>query len=271
MANRIIKSLDWRKIILIFCILEVDFAIPVITLFVVFDESFQKALVDKSVCVINITLLIVLSAFKNPLFDAYFNRITALLAAIFFPVMRAYLGPTALFASGFPLVMRAYLTSFTLPALIFVFFVFTKIFQIMRCSGFGVHILNSFFHFYIKQKNLNSFFHNLKKPKISEFLIFENFRFLRISDFWEFLIFENFWFLRISDFWEFLIFENFWFLRISVFWEFQFFENFRFLRILDFWEFQIFENFRFLRILDFWEFQIFENFRFLRILDFSEF
>ena len=84
MTNRIIKSLDCRKIILIFCILEVDFAISVITLLVVFNESFQKALVDKSVCVINIVHLIVMSAIKNPLFDVYFNRITALLAEIAF-------------------------------------------------------------------------------------------------------------------------------------------------------------------------------------------
>ena len=96
MTNRIIKSLDCRKIILIFCILEVDFAISVITLFVVFNEAFQKALVDKSVCVINIAHLIVLSSTKNPLFDVYFNRVTALLTARFLSVMRAYLGPFAL-------------------------------------------------------------------------------------------------------------------------------------------------------------------------------
>ena len=124
MTNRIIKSLDCRKIILIFCILQVDFAISVITLFVVFNESFQKALVDKSVCVINIAHLIVLPTIKNPLFDVYFNRITALLTVIFFPFMRAYLGPNALFALRFPLVMRAYLGPFALPALIFVFSVF---------------------------------------------------------------------------------------------------------------------------------------------------
>ena len=200
MTNRIIKSLDCRKIILIFCILQVDFTIPVITLFVVFDESFQKALVYKSVCVINIAHLIILPATKNPLFDAYFNRITALLTVIFFPVMRAYLvpnalltviffpvmraylGPTALFALRFPLVMRAYLGPFALPALIFVFFVFAKIFQVMRCSGFG-HISYFFFHF-IKQKNLNSFckiFQNIKFeifPRISHFkkiTLFSNF------------------------------------------------------------------------------------------------
>ena len=124
MTNRIIKSLDCRKIISIFCILEVDFAISVITLFVVFNESFQKALVDKSVCVINIVNLIVLPSTKNPLFDAYFNRVTALLTVIFFPVMRAYLGPTALFASRFLSVMRAYLGPSALFALIFVFSVF---------------------------------------------------------------------------------------------------------------------------------------------------
>ena len=198
MTNRIIKSLDCCKIILIFCILEVDFAISVITLFIVFNEAFQKALVYKSVCVINIALLIVLPSIKNPLFDGYFNRVTALLTVIFFPVMRAYLGPfalltaiffpvmrasiTALFALRFPLVMRAYLGPFALPALIFVFFVFAKIFQIMRCSGFG-HISYFFFHF-IKQKNLNSFckiFQNLKFqifPRISHFkkiTLFTNF------------------------------------------------------------------------------------------------
>ena len=98
MTNRIIKSLDCRKIILIFCILQVDFTITVITLFVVFDESSHKALVYKSVCVINIAHLIVLSAFKNPLFDVYFNWVTALLTVRFLSVMRAYLGPFALFA-----------------------------------------------------------------------------------------------------------------------------------------------------------------------------
>ena len=121
MSNRIIKSLDCRKIISIFCILEVDFAISVITLFVVFNESFQKALVYKSVCVINIVNLIVLPSTKNPLFDAYFNRVTALLTVIFFPVMRAYLGPAALFASRFLSFMRAYLGPSALFALIFVF------------------------------------------------------------------------------------------------------------------------------------------------------
>ena len=160
MTNRIIKSLDCCKIILIFCILEVDFAISVITLFVVFNEAFQKALVYKSVCVKDIVHLIVLSSTKNPLFDAYFNRITALLALRFLSVMRAYLRPFTLFALIFYPVVRAYLTSFTLPALIFVFFVFAKIFQIMCCSGFG-HISYFFFHF-IKQKNLNSFFKILK-------------------------------------------------------------------------------------------------------------
>ena len=116
MTNRIIKSLDCRKIISIFCILEVDLTISVITLFVIFNESFQKTLVYKSICVINIVHLIVLPAIKNPLFDVYFNRITALLAAIFFPVMRAYLGPSALFAGLLLPVMEAYLASFTLFA-----------------------------------------------------------------------------------------------------------------------------------------------------------
>ena len=108
----------------IFCILEVDFAISVITLFVVFNEALQKALVDKSVCVINIAHLIVLPTIKNPLFDVYCNRITALLTGLLFPAVKAYLRPCALFALRFPLVMRAYLTSFALPALIFVFSVF---------------------------------------------------------------------------------------------------------------------------------------------------
>ena len=151
MTNRIIKSLNCRKIILIFCILEVDFAISVITLFVVFNESFQKTLGYKSVCVINIVHLIVLSAIKNPLFDVYFNRITALLAGSLYLFMRAYLTSLALFAARFSVVMRAYLTSLALPALVLVFFMFAKIFQIFLCSGFG-HILNSFFHFYINQK-----------------------------------------------------------------------------------------------------------------------
>ena len=124
MTNRIIKSLDCRKIISIFCILQVDFAISVITLFVVFNEAFQKALVDKSVCVMNIAHLIVLPATKNPLFDVYFNRITALLAVIFSSAVRAYLRPSALFASRFLSVMRAYLGPTALFALIFVFSVF---------------------------------------------------------------------------------------------------------------------------------------------------
>ena len=119
MSNRIIKSLDCRKIILIFCILEVDFTISVITLLVIFNKPFQKALVDKSVCVINIVHLIVLSAIKNPLFDVYFNRITAVLAVRFLSVMGAYLSPSALFALRFLSVMGAYLTSSALFALIF--------------------------------------------------------------------------------------------------------------------------------------------------------
>ena len=114
MPNRIIKSLDCREIILIFCILQVDFAISVITLFVVFNESFQKALVDKSVCVINIAHLIVLSSIKNPLFDVYFNGITALLAVIFLSAVRTYLGPSALFAVSFLSVMGAYLSPSTI-------------------------------------------------------------------------------------------------------------------------------------------------------------
>ena len=187
MTNRIIKSLDCYKIILIFFILKVDLTISVITLLVIFNKPFQKALVDKSVCVINIVHLIIMSAIKNPLFDVYFNRITALFAlrfssfmrtyltsfalfaVRFLPVMRAYLTSFALFALRFSRVMRAYLrpfalfavrflpfmraylSPFTLLTLIFVFFMFAKIFQIFLCSGF-THILNSVFHFYIKQK-----------------------------------------------------------------------------------------------------------------------
>ena len=117
MSNRIIKSLDCRKIISIFCILEVDFAISVITMFVVFNESFQKAL--KSVCVINIVHLIFLSAIKNPLFDVYFNRITALLTVRFLSVMGAYLRPLTLFAVSFLSVMGAYLSPSAIFAVIF--------------------------------------------------------------------------------------------------------------------------------------------------------
>ena len=119
MPNRIIKSLDCRKIIFIFCILEVDFTISVITLFVVFNESFQKASVDKSVCVINIVHLIVLSSTKNPLFDAYFNRVTAFFAGLLLPVMRTYLTSFTLFAVRFLPVMGANLTSFALFAVRF--------------------------------------------------------------------------------------------------------------------------------------------------------
>ena len=108
MTNRIIKSLDCRKIISIFCILEVDFAISVITLFVIFNKPFQKTLVDKSVCVINIVHLIVLPAIKNPLFDVYFNRITALLTVSFLSVMGAYLRPSTIFALIFLPVMPTY-------------------------------------------------------------------------------------------------------------------------------------------------------------------
>ena len=119
MTDRIIESLDCRKIISIFCILEVDFAISEITLFVVFNESFEKALVDKSVCVINIVHLIVLSAIKNPLFDVYLNRITALLTVRFLSVMGAYLRPFTLFAVSFLSVMGAYLSPSAIFAVIF--------------------------------------------------------------------------------------------------------------------------------------------------------
>ena len=118
MANRIIKSLDCRKIISIFCILEIYFAISVITLVVIFNEFFQKASVDKSVFVINIVHLIVLSSTKNPLFDDYFNRITALLTLRFSLVMRAYLTSFTLFAVLLLSVMRAYLGPFTLFAVL---------------------------------------------------------------------------------------------------------------------------------------------------------
>ena len=119
MANRIIKSLDCREIILIFCILQVNFAISVITLLVIFNEPFQKALVDKSVCVIDIVHLIVLSSTKNPLFDAYFNRVTALLAGLLLPAMLTYLSPSALFAVRFLPVMLTYLSPSALFAVRF--------------------------------------------------------------------------------------------------------------------------------------------------------
>ena len=119
MANRIIKSLNCCKIILIFCILQVDFAICVITLVVIFNESFQKASVDKSVCVINIVHLIIVSAAKNPLFDVYFNRVTALLAGLLLPAMLTYLRPFTLFAVRFLSVMSAYLGPSAIFAVIF--------------------------------------------------------------------------------------------------------------------------------------------------------
>ena len=153
MPNRIIKPLDCRKIILIFCILQVDFAISVIALFVIFNESFQKAFVDKPVCVKNIVHLIVLPAAKKPLFDVYFNRVTALLAARFSFSVRAYLTSLARLALVSVFFMFAYLTSLAFFALVSIFFMFAKIFQIFRCSVFG-HILNSVFHFYIKQKKM---------------------------------------------------------------------------------------------------------------------
>ena len=77
--------------------------------------------------------------------------------------------PFALFALIFLSVMGAYLASFALFAAIFVFSMSAKIFQIFRFSVFGVHILITFFHFYIKQKNLNIFFKIFSKPKISDF------------------------------------------------------------------------------------------------------
>ena len=187
MTNRIIKSLYCSEVFLIFFILKIDFTISVITLFVIFNKPFQKALVDKSVCVINIVHLIIMSAIKNPLFDVYFNRITALFALRFSPfmrtyltsfalfavrflpfmrayltsftlfafrfsrVMRAYLRPFTLFAVRFLSVMSAYLSPFTLLTLIFVFLMFAKIFQIFLCSVFA-HILITFFHFLNKKK-----------------------------------------------------------------------------------------------------------------------
>ena len=169
MSNRIIKSLDCRKIILIFCILEVDFTISVITLLVIFNKPFQKALVDKSVCVINIFHLIVLSSIKNPLFDVYFNRITALLAARFSPVMGAYLSPSALFAARFSPVMGAYLSPSALCIEIFVCYggifeslrtlcidicIFHVRINISDISLFGFRsCFDNFFPFYKTKKN----------------------------------------------------------------------------------------------------------------------
>ena len=163
MTNRIIKSLDCREIILIFCILQVDFAISIITLFVIFDESFQKTLVDKSVCVINIVHLIVLSAIKNPLFDVYFNRITALLTGSLYPFMRAFLRPFALFASRFSFAVRAYLRPSALFCIdIYIFRVRINISD-NALFGFRRPYFEFFFPFLHKTKKLNSFFHNLKK------------------------------------------------------------------------------------------------------------
>ena len=172
MTNRIIKSLDCREIILIFCILQVDFAISIITLFVIFDESSHKALVYKSVCVINIAHLIVLSAFKNPLFDAYFNRITALLAGLLYPFMRAYLRPSP----GIDICIFRVRINISDNALF----------------GFRRPYFEFFFPFLHKTKKINRFFHNLKKPKISDFP--------GISHFSEFHFFRNFRFFRITEF-----------------------------------------------------------------------
>ena len=109
--------------------------------------------------------LIIFSAIKNSLFDVYFKRITALLTGSLYPFIGAYLTSFTLFAVGFSVVMRAYLSPFTLLTLVLVFFVFAKIFQIFRCSVF-VHILNSVFHFYIKQKKINSFCKIFQKTRI---------------------------------------------------------------------------------------------------------
>ena len=200
---------------MIFCILEVDFAISVITLFVVFDEAFQKALVDKSVCVINIAHLIVLSAFKNPLFDAYFNRVTALLTVRFLSVMGAYLGPPALFALIFYFAVRTYLGPPALFATRFSFAVRTYLgpphtlcIELLTCYGsiFGtprtlcIDICISRVRINISDISLFGFrrsyflflFPFYKRKKLN--------RFLRILDFSEFQIFENFRFLRILDF-----------------------------------------------------------------------
>ena len=155
---------------MIFCILQVDFAITVITLFVVFNESFHKALVDKSVCVINIAPLIVLPSTKNPLFYVYFNRITALLAVIFSSAVRAYLGPFALFDICIFRVRK----------------------NISDNALFGFRSYLLFLFPFYKTKKLNSFckiFQNLK------FQIFPG-----ISHFSEFHFFRNFIFFRISEF-----------------------------------------------------------------------
>ena len=120
------------------------------------------------------------------------------------------------------------MTSFALFAAIFVFSMSAKIFPIFRFSVFGVYISYFFFHFYIKQKNLNIFFKIFSKHKISHFSEFQNFE--------NFMFFRNFRILRILCF-----FRKFRILRILCF-----FRNFRILRILCFFRnFRIFENFRF--------------------------
>ena len=157
MSNRIIKSLDCRKIILIFCILQVDFTITVITLFVVFDESFQKALVYKSVCVINIAHLIVLPSTKNPLFDAYFNRVTALLTVIFFPCYESIFGTRrTLCIEIFVCYAGIFGSLCTLCIDICIFRVRINISD-NALIGFRRSYFDNFFPFLYKTKKLNSF------------------------------------------------------------------------------------------------------------------
>ena len=120
MTNRIIKSLDCRKIISIFCILEVDFAISVITLVVIFNESFQKALVNKSICVINIVHLIVLSSTKKSIV-LMFTLIGSLHSLQWdFPLLWGHIwDPLHSLQWAFCLFMRTYLSPSAISALIF--------------------------------------------------------------------------------------------------------------------------------------------------------
>ena len=108
-------------------------------------RPFRKHLSINLSCVINITLLIVLPSTKNPLFDVYCNSDHGTSYSDFFPCYESIFETLRTLCIEVSLAMRAYLGPFALPALIFVFFVFAKIFQIMRCSGFG-HISYFFFH-----------------------------------------------------------------------------------------------------------------------------
>ena len=96
--------------------------------------------------------LIVLSPTKNPLFDAYFNRVTALLTVRFLSVMRAYLRPFARFALIFSFAVRAYLGPSALFALIFYIFRVRKNISDNALFGFRRPYFEFFFPFYKTKK-----------------------------------------------------------------------------------------------------------------------